>query len=71
FKVAKSANKIEIKNAVEEIFKVKVEKVNTVYVKPKKKRMGKYVGKTKAIHKAIVKIAAGQDIDLFADNTEK
>lgn len=71
FEVKKGTNKTEIRQAVESIFKVKVEKVNTVNVKPKKKRMGKYVGKTKAIHKAIVKIAAGQDIDLFADNTEK
>ena len=40
-------------------------------VKPKKKRVGRYVGKTKAVRKAIVKIKAGQDIDLFGENTEK
>lgn len=71
FEVKKGSNKTEIRQAVEAIFNVKVEKVNTVNVKPKAKRMGKYVGTTKAVHKAIVKIAAGQDIDLFADNTEK
>ena len=40
-------------------------------VKPKTKRVGRYVGKTKAVRKAIVKIKAGQDIDLFGENTEK
>ena len=40
-------------------------------VKPKEKRMGKYVGTTSAVHKAIVKIKAGQDIDLFGENNEK
>ena len=53
------------------IFGVDVEKVNIMNVKPKKKRVGRYVGKTKAVRKAIVKIKAGQDIDLFGENTEK
>ena len=51
--------------------KVTLEKVNIMNVKPKKKRVGRYVGKTKAVRKAIVKIKAGQDIDLFGENTEK
>lgn len=71
FEVAKETNKIEVARAVEHIFGVDVEKVNIMNVKPKKKRVGRYVGKTKAVRKAIVKIKAGQDIDLFGENTEK
>lgn len=67
FEVAKGSNKTEVKQAVEEIFNVKVEKVNILNVKPKTKRMGKYVGKTKHVRKAIVKIAEGQDINLFGE----
>ena len=71
FEFAKGTNKIEVARAVEHIFGVDVEKVNIMNVKPKKKRVGRYVGKTKAVRKAIVKIKAGQDIDLFGENTEK
>ena len=71
FEVATGTNKIEVARAVEHIFGVDVEKVNIMNVKPKKKRVGRYVGKTKAVRKAIVKIKAGQDIDLFGENTEK
>ena len=71
FEVAKGTNKIEVARAVEHIFGVDVEKVNIMNVKPKKKRVGRYVGKTKAVRKAIVKIKAGQDIDLFGENTER
>ena len=71
FEVAKGTNKIEVARAVEHIFGVDVEKVNIMNVKPKKKRVARYVGKTKAVRKAIVKIKAGQDIDLFGENTEK
>ena len=71
FEVAKGTNKIEVARAVEHIFGVDVEKVNIMNVKPKKKRVGRYVGKTKAVRKTIVKIKAGQDIDLFGENTEK
>lgn len=67
FEVAKGTNKTEVKQAVEEIFNVKVEKVNILNVKPKTKRMGKYVGKTSHVRKAIVKIAEGQDINLFGE----
>ena len=57
FKVAKDANKIEIKKAVEQLFKdVKVEKVNTMNVRGKKKRMGRNEGYTTAWKKAIVTI---------------
>ena len=57
FEVAKDANKIEIKKAIEEIFNVKVEKVNTLNVLGKKKRTGKYPeGYTSTWKKAVVKL---------------
>ncbi len=56
FKVDKRANKIEIKNAVEEIFGVKVEKVTTMNMKGKVKRTGRFVGKRADWKKAIVKL---------------
>ncbi len=65
FKVAKSANKIQIKNAVEEIFKVKVLSVATINVLPKRKRVGQHVGYTAAYKKAICKLADGQKIEAF------
>lgn len=65
FEVKKGANKTLIKQAVENIFNVKVEAVNVVNCKPKTKRVGKFIGKTNAVRKAYVKIAEGQDIDLF------
>lgn len=54
FKVAKDANKLEIADAVEELFKVKVAKVNTVSMRGKVRRMGRYEGKTASWKKAIV-----------------
>ena len=65
FKVAKTANKVEIKNAVEEIFKVKVVSVATITVLPKHKRVGQHEGYTPAYKKAIVKLADGDKIDAF------
>ena len=65
FVVDKRANKIQIAAAVEEIFKVDVLAVNTVNVKGKTKRRGRTVGKTNSYKKAIVKLAAGQTIELF------
>jgi len=65
FVVDKRANKIQIAQAVEEIFKVDVLAVNTVNVKGKTKRRGRTVGKTNSYKKAIVKLEAGQTIELF------
>ena len=65
FKVALSANKIEIKKAIEEIFKVKVVGVNTVRVKGKVKRMGRSEGRTSDYRKAIVQLAEGDSIEVF------
>lgn len=64
FKVIKSATKDEIKFAVEEAFKVSVKKVNTLNTKSKRRRVGKYAGKTKTYKKAIVTLAEGSSIDL-------
>ena len=65
FKVAKDANKIEIKNAIEKLFNVNVVKVNTLTVKPKFKRMGQHEGYTSAYKKAVVQLAEGQSIEAF------
>lgn len=64
FKVAKTATKDEIKFAVEEAFKVNVKKVNTLNTKAKRRRVGRYAGKTKTYKKAIVTLAEGSSIDL-------
>lgn len=63
FKVRKEANKTQIKNEVEKAFKVKVLNVNTVNVRSKSKRMGRYVGSTPAYKKAYVKLADGSSIE--------
>ncbi|MBI4352622.1 MAG: 50S ribosomal protein L23 [Candidatus Omnitrophica bacterium] len=64
FSVAKGANKIEIKKAVEEIYKVKVEGVNTQIVPGKSKRVRHHLGKTPEWKKAIVTLRHGHKIDL-------
>ena len=64
FSVDVKANKTQIKQAIEKIFDVKVESVNTVTVHPKKKRVGRYAGKTNKVKKAIVKLAEGSSIEL-------
>ena len=56
FKVAKKATKVQIAQAVEKLFEVKVLKVNTMMVKGKKKRVGVHVGRTSDWKKAIVTI---------------
>lgn len=65
FKVHKKANKIEIRNAVEEIFNVKVLKVNTVNMLGKKRRLGYNQGKRSDWKKAMVKLADGDRIEIF------
>ncbi len=67
FDVDVTANKIEVKQAVEKMFDVKVESVNIMNVKPKTKRMGRYVGKTSKRRKAIVKLKEGYEIKLFGE----
>lgn len=67
FEVAKGSNKTEIRQAIEEIFSVKVEKVNVLNCRPKTKRVGRYVGKTNAVRKAVVTLAQGEEIKLFGE----
>lgn len=64
FKVVKTATKDEIKAAVEEAFKVSVKSVNTLNTKSKKKRVGRYSGRTKTYKKAIVTLADGSSIEI-------
>ena len=66
FVVSKSANKTEIKKAVEKIFGVNVEKVNTLNYDGKVKRMGRSVGRTASFKKAVVKLTAdSKEIEFF------
>ena len=67
FRVAKDANKIEIKNAVEELFKVSVEKVTTINMKSKPKRLGRSEGRTSEWKKAIVKLTPDSKTIEFFD----
>lgn len=70
FEVVKGVNKVHIKQAVEEIFNVKVESVNVVNCPTKTKRggrRGQYSFTTKAIKKAYVKLKDGYKIDILAD----
>ncbi|MBI4710148.1 MAG: 50S ribosomal protein L23 [Nitrospirae bacterium] len=70
FKVAKDANKIEIKKAVEEIFKVKVDSVATMNCKGKKKRLGRFEGRRPDWKKAIVTLKKGEKLD-FIEGVQK
>lgn len=63
--VDKDANKIEIKKAVEEIFKVKVEKVSTINSKGKWKRFGRSIGKRPDRKKAIITLKKGEKLDFI------
>ena len=65
FEIAMKANKTEVKQAIEQLFKVKVLDVNTIRVLGKVKRMGKNQGKRPDYKKAIVKLAPGQRIEFF------
>jgi large subunit ribosomal protein L23 len=65
FRVSRQANKIEIKKAVEEIFKVKVDFVSTINCKGKKKRMGKYEGRRADWKKAIITLKEGEKLEII------
>ncbi len=67
FRVMKNASKHEIKDAVEKIFGVKVAKVNTIAMKGKLRRMGRYEGRTPSWKKAIVTLAEGSKTIPFFD----
>ena len=63
FLVSEKATKTEIKEAIEKIFKVKVESISTLNIKTKKKRVGRYTGRTNRGKKAIVTLKDGMTIE--------
>jgi large subunit ribosomal protein L23 len=70
FEVAMAANKLEIKDAVERLFDVKVASVNTLVQRGKQKRMGRGVAKRRNWKKAIVTLREGSDIQFFQESSE-
>jgi len=67
FEVHPESNKIDIKNAVERLFKVQVEDVNTLIVRGRMRRMGRGRAKTKNWKKAIVEVSEGETIEFFEE----
>jgi large subunit ribosomal protein L23 len=65
FEVARDSNKIEIRAAVEKLFKVTVTDVRTLVVRGKAKRMGRFSGRRPAWKKAFVTLKAGDNIEFF------
>ncbi len=65
FKVDKKANKLEVKRAIEELFKVKVEDVTTMIMPGKPKRLGRFEGRRPDWKKAVVRLKKGETIELF------
>ena len=64
FEVDRSANKVEIRKAIEEIYKVKVQAVNTIVVPGKPKQVRRELGYTSSWKKAVVTLQKGQKIDV-------
>lgn len=65
FEVARDANKIEIKRAIESLFRVKVLQVRTISVRGKERRVGRYLGRTPDWKKAVATLKAGDSIEFF------
>lgn len=65
FRVDRRANKIEIKRAVETLFKTKVIEVKTMNVRGKHRRLGRHMGKKPDWKKAVVRLAPGESIEFF------
>ncbi|MBS3810834.1 MAG: 50S ribosomal protein L23 [Halanaerobiales bacterium] len=65
FKVARNANKVEIRKAVEKIFDVNVDNVNTMNIRGKKRRLGRNEGRTSSWKKALVRLVEGDSIEIF------
>jgi len=65
FKVHPKANKVEIRRAVETLFKAKVLDVKTLNIRGKKRRLGRSMGKRADWKKAVVKLAPGENIEFF------
>jgi len=70
FEVEPSANKIQIRNAVEELFGVKVTDVNTLIQRGKRKRMGRRLAQRRNWKKAVVTLREGDDIQFFDESEE-
>jgi large subunit ribosomal protein L23 len=70
FEVARAANKVQIREAVEKLFNVKVEGVNTLVMRGKDRRMGRGYSKLQNWKKAMVTLKEGSSIDFFAETTE-
>jgi large subunit ribosomal protein L23 len=68
FLVDKKANKKIIKTSIEYLFNVKVEKVNTLRLPSKKRKVGRFIGTKPSYKKAIVSLAEDNRINLFPDN---
>ena len=68
FAVDYKANKIDIKQAIEDIFQVRVKQVNTCKTPTKKKRVGRFVGKKNVYKKAIITLHRGYSIPIFPNN---
>jgi len=68
FEVTRDANKVQIKDAVQKLFKVTVTAVNTMVLRGKDRRMGRGYAKTQNWKKAIVTLKEGDSIDFFADS---
>jgi large subunit ribosomal protein L23 len=71
FEVARGANKVEIKAAVQKLFHVHVTAVNTMVMRGKDRRMGRGHARTQNWKKAIVTLKEGDSIDFFADTPDK
>ncbi len=70
FEVNRDANKVQIRDAVQRLFKVNVTDVNTMVMRGKDRRMGRGRGKMQNWKKAIVTLKAGESIDFFAEASE-
>jgi large subunit ribosomal protein L23 len=70
FEVARDANKVQIRDAVQRLFKVNVTDVNTMVMRGKERRMGRGRGKMQNWKKAIVTLKEGDSIDFFSEKTE-
>jgi large subunit ribosomal protein L23 len=70
FEVLRDANKVQIKEAVQLLFSVKVKSVNTMLYRGKDRRMGRGYAKMQNWKKAVVTLAEGENIDFFAEQSE-
>ena len=70
FEVLRDANKVQIKDAVQKMFSVKVESVNTMVYRGKDRRMGRGYAKMQNWKKAVVTLKEGENIDFFAEQAE-